>query len=181
MKILGSFLLACVFSMTAYASPSAEGATSANVVPSPYGKALVTIFEDNDGGEKLLASKVVLVQDHLKVSEHTDSVDYTKQCARMNNQTSECIKGSTPVGLQAGVQYMETAQGNAPTYRMKLKWSELVALNTIEHNGLTIELPQVNSIEMVQEFSYKKPVEFRGKTSVKGQKTNTIVRVQLLQ
>lgn len=151
-------------------------APSTDMKPGPYTKARVTVFENINGEEKVLASKIVALEQ--SDAHYSDSVDYIGECVKMENEEPQCTTASTPVGLMAHVQYMGTPKNSAPVYRVALGWRVLNALPKFKNDaGVVVDLPNIRSREFLNEVAYTKPVEFKG---FNDEKADTILRVELL-
>lgn len=155
------------------------GFSTEDVGQGPYTQARVTVFENTDGEQKILASKIVAL--NQSDARYSDSVDYIGECTKMENTKPKCTTASTPVGVMAHVQYMGTPKNSDPLYRVALGWRVLEKLPTFQsqEEGLVVDLPNIASREFLQNISYKQPVEF-GVGDVKDTKKTTVLRLELL-
>lgn len=143
----------------------------------PYTLARVTVFRSVNGEEKVLASKIVPLDQSIQ--NYSGSMDYIGECTKMENKEPNCTTASTPIGLMAHVQYISTPKNSAPVYRIALGWRVLERLSKfeIEDSGFSIEMPEISSREILDEVVYKKPIEFKGYDD---QNINTVMRLELM-
>lgn len=152
------------------------GPGSENIEQGPYTQARVIVFQYVDGKEKVLASKIVPL--NQSIHNYSDSVDYIGDCSKMENEEPKCTTSSAPIGLMADVQYMGTPKNSAPVYRAALGWRALSSLQKFEDDsGMSIDLMNINSREFLNEVAYTQPVEFKG---FQDGKIETILRLELL-
>lgn len=153
-------------------------APSDQIEQGPYTKARVTVFQNINGDEKVLASKIFPL--NQSEAHYSDSVDYIGECTKMENEEPKCTTASTPVGVMAHVQYKGTPKNSDPLYRVALGWRVLEQLPHFqpeEGAAFSIDLPNIGSREFLQDIAYKQPVEFQGYSDGK---TVTIMRLELL-
>jgi len=154
------------------------GPSTEDVGQGPYAQARVTVFQNVNGEEKVLASKIVPL--NQSNAQYSDSVDYIGQCTKDEGKEPKCTTTSAPIGLMAHVQYKGTPKNGVPLYRVALGWRVLDRLSKFspeEDATYSIELPQVGSRELLQDVAYKQPVEFKGYSDGK---TDTIMRLEML-
>jgi len=139
------------------------GPITEDVEQGPYTQARVTVFQNIDGEEKVLASKIVALTQ--SEAQYSDRVDYIGECTKDEGKEPKCTTASTPIGLMAHVQYKGTPKNGVPLYRVALGWRVLDQLSKFqpeEDAAYSIELPQVGSRELLQDVAYKQPIEFKG-------------------
>lgn len=161
-------------------SVTSVGPSTEDVEQGPYTQARVTVFQNINGDEKVLASKIVPL--NQSEAQYSDSVDYIGECTQEEGKEPKCTTASTPVGVMAHVQYKGTPKNSAPLYRVALGWrvlEQLPKFSSEDNSALSIDLPNIGSRELLQDIVYKQPMEF-GSGGVKDTKNATIFRLELL-
>lgn len=144
----------------------------------PYTKARVTVFENVNGEEKVLASKIVPL--NQSEARYSDSVDYIGECTKDEGKEPKCTTASAPIGLMAHIQYKGTPKNGVPLYRVALGWrvlEQLKKFHTEEDPDFAVDLPNIGSQELLQDIAYKQPIEFKGYSDGK---TDTVMRLEML-
>lgn len=160
-------------------SVSRVGPSTEDIGQGPYTQARVTVFQNINGDEKVLASKIIPL--NQSTAQYSDSVDYISECVKREGKAPKCTTASTPVGVMAHVQYKGTPKNGAPLYRVALGWRVLEQLNkfhTEEGPDFAVDLPSVGSRELLQDIAYKQPIEF-GAGGIKDVKDTTTLRLEL--
>lgn len=154
------------------------GPSTEDVGQGPYTQARVTVFQNVNGEEKVLASKIVAL--NQSEAQYSDSVDYIGECIKGEGKETQCTTASTPIGLMAHVQYKGTPKNGLPLYQVALGWRVLEQLSKFtpeEDATYSIDLPRVGWRELLQDIAYKQPIEFKGYSDGK---TDTVMRLEML-